>query len=113
MNDFVKSSIYIIQTENFKIFIILMRLKLKKYHSCDLKALGTTKISLQLLYKNNTVETALRGTSLQWPLMTKSRMVAISEDLTEFDSLVSDKIQVLAKMPPKQHNDNFFFFKWT
>ena len=27
LNDFVKSSIYIIQTENFKIFIILMRLK--------------------------------------------------------------------------------------
>ena len=27
----------------------------------------------------------------------------------EFDSLVSDKTQVLAKMPQKQHNDIFFF----
>ena len=38
-------------------------------------------------------------------------MVAISGDLTEFDSLVSDKIQLLAKMPQKQHNHNNFFLK--
>jgi len=67
----------------------------------SLKALGTTKISLQLLYLNNKVEPPLKATALRWPLMKKSRMVAISGDLTEFDSLVSDKTQVLAKMPQK------------
>ena len=36
-------------------------------------------------------------------------MVAIIGDLTEFDSLVSDKIHVLAKMPQKQHNDKKVF----
>lgn len=82
---------------------------MKKYYSYDLKTLGTTKISFQLLYKNNTVKPPLRGTSLQWPLMKKSRMVAIIGDLTEFDSLVSDKIHVLAKMPQKQHNDKKVF----
>ena len=40
-------------------------------------------------------------------------MVATSADLTVFDSLVCDKIQVLAKMPQQQHNDNFFLKKWT
>ena len=45
--------------------------------------------------------------------MKKSRMMAISGELMEFDSLVSDKTQVLAKMPQKQHNDIFFFQKWT
>ena len=38
-------------------------------------------------------------------------MVATSGDLTKFDSLVSDKIEVLAKMPQKQHNDKFFLKK--
>ena len=59
------------------------------------------------------VKPLLRGTSLQWPLMTKSRMVAISGDLMEFDSLVSDKTQVLAKMPQKQHNNKNVFEKWS
>ena len=40
-------------------------------------------------------------------------MVATSGDLTKFDSLVSDKIEVLAKMPQKQHNDKFFLKKLT
>ena len=81
---------------------------MKKY---DLKALGTTKISLQLLYINNTVKPPPRATALQWLLIKKSRMVATSGDLTKFDSLVSDKIEVLAKMPQKQHNDKFFLKK--
>ena len=83
-----------------------MRLKGK---NIILEGIRDYKISLQLLYVNNTVEPLLRAISLQWPLMKKSRMVAISGDLTVFDSVVSDKIQVLAKMPQKQHNDKNVF----
>lgn len=82
---------------------------MKKISFLWFKGIRDYKISLQLLHKNNTVEPTLGGTSLQWPLMKKSRMVAIIGDLTEFDSLVSDKIHVLAKMPQKQHNDKKVF----